>query len=364
MRRGYGLRILKKDLHHGLISVTLEDVDDLWILYNIVEPGDLATSKATREIKAYLGRPSSKRVVMTLTVEVTKVEFDTSLNRLRIQGVIRECPEEYGIKGSYHTLAVASGSSVTIYKKIWQRHHLYRLESVVKSKKPVIMVALDAESACIAIVRSFKVEVKAEINPCLPGKMDSEARSLAEKKFLKELGNTLLRITKSSSTTPNAILITGPGFLKEHFKNLLDDEFPEIASNVLGVKGGSYGGVSGVFEALRSGVLEALVRDSRVAEEISTVENLLARIGSNGGDVSYGLDQVADDAALGAVEKLLVTVDLLKSPNIRGRVEKIIWEVERKRGKVMIISTEHEGGHKLESLGGIATLLRYKRHGW
>jgi protein pelota len=34
-------------------------------------------------------------------------------------------------------------------------------------------------------------------------------------------------------------------------------------------------------------------------------------------------------------------------------------EVENKGGRVIIISTEHEAGTKLNSLGGIAALLRF-----
>ena len=33
--------------------------------------------------------------------------------------------------------------------------------------------------------------------------------------------------------------------------------------------------------------------------------------------------------------------------------------VENMKGKVMVISCEHDGGKQLESLGGIAAILRY-----
>ncbi|MEM2123223.1 MAG: mRNA surveillance protein pelota [Candidatus Bathyarchaeia archaeon] len=357
------MRILKKDLRHDVISLKLENIDDLWVLYNVVEPGDLVTSKTTREIKAEQGRPSSRRVTLHLTLEVTKVELDANLNRLRIQGVIRECPEEYEIRGSYHTLAVAPGTSMSIRKKHWRGHHLDRLDSAVKDKEPMAIVSLDNESACIALILSFKVDVKMEVRPRLPGKMEAEARALAEKKFLKGLAESLSRILEGK---PNVrrIVVVGPGFIKQHFKDLLDREFPDLAFKISGVKGVSSGGIAGVYEALRSGVLEKLLRDSRIAEEVSAVEKLLARIGSESGDFSYGLDQVAGDASSGAVEMLLITDSLLRSLDVRDKVEHVMRDVEEGRGKIMIISTEHEGGQKLSSLGGVAALLRYKRHGW
>ncbi|MFA5313266.1 MAG: hypothetical protein WC375_08150 [Methanomassiliicoccales archaeon] len=34
--------------------------------------------------------------------------------------------------------------------------------------------------------------------------------------------------------------------------------------------------------------------------------------------------------------------------------------VDVARGKVVVVSEQHEGGRKLESLGGMAALLRYR----
>jgi len=35
-------------------------------------------------------------------------------------------------------------------------------------------------------------------------------------------------------------------------------------------------------------------------------------------------------------------------------------QVDHAKGKVWIVSTEHEGGKRLEGLGGIGAILRYK----
>jgi len=40
-------------------------------------------------------------------------------------------------------------------------------------------------------------------------------------------------------------------------------------------------------------------------------------------------------------------------------LEKLVKEVEEKGGRIIIISTEHEAGTKLLSLGGVAALLRF-----
>jgi stalled ribosome rescue protein Dom34 len=43
----------------------------------------------------------------------------------------------------------------------------------------------------------------------------------------------------------------------------------------------------------------------------------------------------------------------------RLRLEDLMSDVERKRGILMVVSSEHEGGHKLLGLGGLAAILRF-----
>jgi protein pelota len=43
----------------------------------------------------------------------------------------------------------------------------------------------------------------------------------------------------------------------------------------------------------------------------------------------------------------------------RSELEKIMLEVEKKAGKITVVSTEHEAGDKLEGLGGVAAILRF-----
>ena len=42
------------------------------------------------------------------------------------------------------------------------------------------------------------------------------------------------------------------------------------------------------------------------------------------------------------------------------KIDFLMKKVEEMRGKVYLISSEHEGGKKLDGLGGVAGLLRYK----
>jgi len=96
--------------------------------------------------------------------------------------------------------------------------------------------------------------------------------------------------------------------------------------------------------------------------ETEAVERVLARLGGQKEDVSYGLGSVEKAISYGAVEELLVTDKMLRESTDAERkaLEGLMREVERMGGKILIIHAEHEAGHKLTSLGGIAGLLRFR----
>jgi len=100
----------------------------------------------------------------------------------------------------------------------------------------------------------------------------------------------------------------------------------------------------------------------RIAEEAKVVEEVLARLGKERGDVTYGFVEVERASAYGAVGTLLLAdTTLRESPDEeRKALEKLMKEVEEKGGRITIVSTEHEAGTKLLSLGGIAALLRFQ----
>jgi protein pelota len=127
------------------------------------------------------------------------------------------------------------------------------------------------------------------------------------------------------------------------------------------VKGVNNGGVAGINEALRSGVLLKAVKRLRIAEETEVMEEILKRLGKGELTITYGLEQVEKAAKSGAVEKLVLADSMLResSDELRLRLEQTMKEVEHKGGGTMVISTEHEAGTKLVALGGVAAILRF-----
>jgi protein pelota len=355
------LKILEKNLKKDFVKVIPESLDDLWHLYNIIYKNDRVYARTTREMKPdgkYARPDRGQRVPVFLGVKVETVSWDKLLGRLRIHGTICEAPETVPT-GAHHTIKIALNTPATIVKKEWAGHHLERLERARKtSEKPIIVVSIDDEGYAIAKTAQYGFEEKAEERVKLPGKLEAEKRSDAFKEYFRKALNSLRQIW-----TPNAspIVIIGVGFIKNDFAKFVENEATDIAKSIVDVKGVNNGGVAGIYEALRSGILLKAMKRMRIAEETEVMEEILKRLGKGELTVSYGLAEVEKAAKLGAVDKLVLADSTLRDSSDENRliVEEIMKKVEQKRGEIMVVSTEHEAGAKLVALGGTAALLRF-----
>jgi protein pelota len=91
------------------------------------------------------------------------------------------------------------------------------------------------------------------------------------------------------------------------------------------------------------------------------MEEVMKRLGKGEGTVTYGLTAVENAVLIGAVEKLIVADTTLREADESSRLklDDLMHQVEKRNATITVISTEHEAGAKLLSLGGIAALLRY-----
>ena len=356
------MKILHMNLKKGIAKVLPESLDDLWHLYNIILEKDTVHARTTREVKVedqYARPKKGKRVSVFLGVKVEKMFWDKILNRLRIHGIVCEAPEKINVKGSHHTIDVTVNKPITIVKTEWPKHQIDRLKRASKvTAAPLIIMSIDDEEYCVAILRQYGVDVKAEEKTRLPGKLEAEKRTGAMREFFRT-ALKFLREAWISFRSP--IVIIGPGFVKNDFAKYVKREALDVANAVIDVKGVNSAGVAGIHEALRSGVFTKALKHVRIAQETKVIEEVLARLGKGRGDITYGFVEVEKASAYGAVEKLLVAdTTLRETPDEKRKaLEKIMKEVEEKDGQIMVISTEHEAGTELLSLGGVAALLRF-----
>ena len=354
------MKITEKNLVKGFVKVVPDSVDDLWHLYNVIYKGDEVYAYSSRAIKSdqeYSRPKSGERVSAFMGVTVESVSWDKFLGKLRVHGLICHAPEIIP-PGAHHTLNISLNQPVTIVKKEWPKHIVDRLTRASETEKPLLILAIDDEGFAIAETKQYGVEMKVEEHVKLPGKLEAEKRSAVMKDYFNRALNSLSQLWASQH---NLIVIVGVGFVKSDFAKYVADNARDLAKAVVDVKSVNNGGVSGIYEALRSGVLLKAAAQLRIVDETETMEEVMKRLGKGEATITYGLAEVENAVQTGAVEKLIIADTMLRDSEEEQRLhlEELMRSVEQRRGGVAVVSTEHEAGAKLLALGGIAALLRF-----
>jgi protein pelota len=247
---------------------------------------------------------------------------------------------------------------MTIVKKEWPKHLLDRLTKASEAEKPILILSIDDEGFAIAETKQYGVETRVEQRMRLPGKVEADKRVEATKAYFRL---ALTSLNKLWSQNHNPIVIIGAGYVKTDFIKYLNEESKEMVKAVIDVKSVNNGGTAGIDEALRSGVLLKAAHQLRVVDETETMEEVMKRLGKGEGTVTYGLDAVENAVMMGAVEKLVVADTTLRDADEtqRLKLEDLMHQVEKRNAYITVVSTEHEAGSKLLSLGGIVALLRF-----
>jgi protein pelota len=347
------VKVIFKDPKSGEIKLVPENLDDIWHLYNIIEEGDLVravTFRTSEDEKAdKLRAKKAEKKKMKLGIRVEKVTFHEFSNRLRVQGIIEEGPQDLG---SYHTFNVDAEEMqpLSILKEHWRAYQLQRIdEAVLQRTQPMLVfVSLDDDAATVAMLFQSGVQLVAEIDAHRSGKM------YESKETTPEYYGEILSVIKTVKKPDSPLVIIGPGFTREHLMKAGKEKEPALFENCL-THATANSGMNGVHEALKVGIVEQITKENRVSKETQAIEKIFEEIKKDG-RVTYGLNEVDDALSRGAAETLLIS-DLL----VRSKNGEHLLELARKtQCSFMIINTMHEAGKKFEGIGGVAALLRFK----
>ncbi len=351
------MKILDLNEKKAFFKVKIENADDLWYLSQLIEKNDLVSGKTERKVK--LGESDERNVKIIkkpcfLEIEVEKIEFSKFQNWLRVSGRIRQGPEDVQ-KGSYHTFNLEPDVIVNVQKKELLKYQVQRLrESAEEKEIRVLIVVHDREDVIFAKLNSQGYDLL------------SEKKGEVEKKFegSKVVGNfyeDIIKIIKEYDSRYNFhnIVVASPAFFKDDLMKLLKDD---ALKKKIVLATCSTADENGIKEVVKRAEIKNVLKQNRYAIEIQFVEEVLKEIMKQGA-VAYGLKEVENATNMGAIKNLLVSDELIMKMREEENYEKleaIMKNVESAGGEVHIINSEHEGGKKLNGLGGIAALLRYK----
>ncbi|MCI4365206.1 MAG: hypothetical protein L3K10_03985 [Thermoplasmata archaeon] len=346
------MRLLHQDRVTGLLRLRLESPSDLWRIARFVRPGDIAGGSTTRrdpEAPADVPGAERTRRRVWIVVAVEQVEFHGFTKHVRITGPIREGPFDIG---RHHTLDLAEGDEVTVLKNSTSAGDRVLLEEGLAGtgEPTILLAAVDWGDSSIVRLRGRAIEPVADVKRTIAGKRYEGGQS---EKDRTTYADELIALLRREGAPAHAVLIAGPGFLKEELARRLHEEDP-VVSLKLKVYATAESGRVGIDELLKSGKATEVLRGSVAAEEAHVVERLVRSL-ATGTRAAVGQAEVSEAVDAGAIETLLVSERLLTDPVVIP----ILDRARSARARLFVVRDEGENGAKLDGLGGIAAILRY-----
>ena len=346
------MKLISKDYRKGILKAKIESQDDFWSLTYVIEKGDILKGFTFRKIK--LGDGERAEVIKkpaVLSVAIDGVEFRES--GLRVSGKITEAPEDIPL-GSHHTINLELNSEFTLQKESFLKYQIDKIEEAAKDTKQKILVCChDREEAVFALLKKYGYDVLSEQKGDVQKKADIKSDT---KDFFHQIAVSLKDYDTRYSFSH--IIVASPGFWRDYVQKHIPKE---LSGKVVYATCSSVG-ETGINEVIRRPEVKEVLRQEKFASEMKQVDELMTEISKNEKG-EYGLDHVREAVDAGAVSKVLITDKLIRQNREEStfeNLEKIMRTVEAMDGEVHIISSEHEGGKKLDGLGGIGALLRYK----
>ncbi|HTW54887.1 MAG TPA: hypothetical protein VMG36_00325 [Thermoplasmata archaeon] len=346
------MRLLFHDHTTGARRLRLETPSDLWRIARLVHRGDLVGASTTRRDpeapEDVAGAERARRRVF-LTVRVESVEFHGFSKHVRITGPIVEGPFDIG---RHHTLDLAEGDDVTLARGTLSAGERAILDEGLAGRgdPTIVLAAVDWGDSSIVRVRGRAIEPVADLRRTISGKRYAGHQGEKDRRtYVEELVALLAR----EGAAAHALVVAGPGFLKEEVVRRLHEAAPEVARRTRLYPTAESGRV-GIDELMKSGKATEVLRGSVAAEEAEIVERLVTAL-AGGRRAAVGLREVDEAVDAGATETILVDERKLTDP----AVARVLDRSRDAKARLFVVREDGEAGARLAALGGIGAILRY-----
>jgi protein pelota len=348
------MNIIRSDFKKGIVKLKVTEPEDLWHLTHLIDPGDFVKGRTTRKIKigdAENAKTAKKNYLVKIEAET--IDFSTSGDVLRINGKIKEGPEEIP-KDSYQAIALEEGTEFTLEKVNWLEYQKQKLKEAAEKKRNYLICIFDREDALFALTKKFGYEVILK----LKGEVVKKAQVTEIKKDFQQEIIKLLE-TYNDRYAPENVILASPAFWKDEvFKKITS---PELKKKVVLATGSDVSERS-IDEVIKRPELDKVMKTSRTRQEKLLMDELLSEINKNALAV-YSWEETKIAVEAGAVSKFLITDDFIQQKRSEGHyleLDELMKKVDAIKGEIFIISSKQESGKKLDGLGGVAAIIRYK----
>lgn len=352
------MQVVKREQEHWRLRV--RSADDLWTLVRLCRKGRRFGMLGERRDQTTAGveggrAKSAERKKMWILLHIEESEYQTFSDTLRVHGIIEEAQFD---KGSHHSHIVTIGDEVTLTCLGGFPTEDRRLleEAVSSGGKPRVAIAVvEGDEVILYEVAAHGIREVSQWTMRGGGKYTGTPNTDVRTGFLRNLGKDV--DMQLGEGVP--LVLCGPGLARQQ---LLDLMRSEGATRQITSVATSIGGRAAANEVLREGLAENILSDHSLVKEVQLLEEAWKRMATDG-PVAYGEAQLVEAKSQGAIETLLISVDLVRDEDasIAGeRWSAWLCELDDIGAAWLQCSTEHDAGQQLVGFGGAIALLRFK----
>lgn len=233
-------------------------------------------------------------------------------------------------------------------------------------------VVMQEGFANICLITENQTVLKQRVEVTIPKKRQGRSgeHDKGMTRFYQTVLETLLRHV--DITEPRPLLLASPGFVAEGFKSYIIEHATKAANKAMlsnranfVVIHSSSGHLHSLNEVLKSPAVLAKLKDTKYARETQIMDKFMEMLRLDDGRAWYGVSEVEKAVEKSAVGQgggvLLVNNSLFRSQDIgtRKRFVAMVDKVRAEGGEARVLSSDHESGSRLESLGNIAAILTF-----
>ena len=360
------MKLLKRFANEVGESVTLsfEEDEDIWHLYNLVVPGDRVKGTTTRKIAIERGGASvdSERKTFTINLLIEKAEYDAASASIRYSGK-NAGESEYIRMGQHHTMSVTVGDTITISKDLWDSASNDTLQEAldVSRRANVVVILIDAGVANMYMLTSVLMKDLAKVIVHVPKrKASSTSHDKAMQKFFEQTAKTVVSNVRFDVAT--CVVVAGPGFVKDDFmKYLLAKPDMQQYSKTFLVCHASGAYKHCMKELLEDPAVKSRIQATSASAHAECLSQFYLTLKNDPDRACYGPTPVCLAAQMGAISEMMITDKLIRTAGVLDRKKYVAAcdQVKASGGTVHVVSEQHVTGEQLSQLSGIAALLRY-----
>ncbi len=343
------------DSKRRVIEVLPRSEEDLWTLALSLRRGDRLRLVVLRDVAGRDAKEKQRRPI-EVTLRLESLEFQPFSGALRVFGVIEEGPDRFGVKGRHQSAYIALNQPVLLLREEGWDERTIRKMAESGPRGRAVIVAIDYDEVAVGLLRSEGLRVILDKALSL-GPKDDPGREERLSEALSEVSGIV--VGALSQERALTAVIVGPGPLKEGLAERVRSMAPSVQ---IIVDTTSSGGVEGLYEAMRRDSIIRALREIDSVEAQEVLEEFLQRISRDPSTVAYTIDEVLRAAELGAVDRAVVLDEYLYSPDqeTREKFTRAVEAIERKGGRVIMVTPESPAAPVISGMGGVVALLRYR----